>query len=535
MSGSCNLLLVAFDTTRADHLSCYGYRRRTTPNVDRRLANRGAVFLNHFAPSNCTLPGYTTIFTGLFPTSHGVVAHGATWAPHPSARTLAEVLSSKGWKTAAVTTLVEMNCEVGQFRRGFGSWRFDSPENRAKYAAALIGWEASGGLQYQGGHVVPAPRVAAQATDLLEQLGRERKRGGPPFFLFVHFWDPHSPYVPPAEFDAYYDKPVEHARDPGNVALRQAYACPTGRWLREVAKFDDRYRDVTDPDYFVALYDGEIAHADHHLGVLLDHLEGLGLEGETVVALTSDHGEVLDEPNALIQGTRANFSHVGLTDPACHIPLVVAGPGVPARRVEQLTTHADLAPTLLDALGVTGPPGSPDFASVRLAPKPFDGVSLLPFLLGREPVVRASACELGTAPEDPQAPNEPVARRAVLLLENTYQKARALRTRRWKYVKALPTGGRPATLPPVQLFDLYRDPGELQNVAEAAPGVCRVLDALLEAWVVALCNKFERRVDPQLEHGTTLGVFGDQFEYAFLSENAEPRLLLVDAEEDWQG
>ncbi|MHA1700518.1 MAG: hypothetical protein ACTSWN_16895, partial [Promethearchaeota archaeon] len=210
-------------------------------------------------------------------------------------------------------------------------------------------------------------------------------------------------------------------------------------------------------------------------------------------------------------------------DVNCHVPLIISGPDIPAGEIDDFTIHADLVPTLLDALGLlgdetTGPKGWP-------ARYPFDGVSLYPVMVKKLAKVPASACELGRAPADPASESNTDARRAVLLLENTYQKFRAIRTRRWKYIKRLVDDPQHQSMPKYQLYDLFRDPGEYQNIAYHAPGICKMLDQMLESWVSALCKKFKKQYDPQVRYPTTLDVWGDQAEYRYLSENIDMDLI----------
>ena len=193
-----NLLFIAIDTCRQDHLSCYGYAKKTSPNIDSRLAARGIVFQYHFAPSNCTLPGYTTMFTGLYPISHDVVAHNPQWPLYTGIVTLGQYLKRQGYFTAQVSTLITMKSHIEHLKWGFDEWEFDTPELNAKYNQFVKDI-----TQYQGGHVVPAARISAQALEILDRAGKKYTGEGKPFYLFVHFWDPHFIYSPPPEFDIF--------------------------------------------------------------------------------------------------------------------------------------------------------------------------------------------------------------------------------------------------------------------------------------------------------------------------------------------
>ncbi|MEX2682610.1 MAG: sulfatase [Candidatus Sigynarchaeota archaeon] len=472
MDPKLNLVFFALDTTRRDHVSCYGYEKKTTPCIDERIARHGTLFEQCFSVSNCTLPGYTSLFTGLYPTSHDIVAHGNKWPVRQGVVMLAELLKKAGYFNAQVTTLADFPQKFcSHLNRAFDRHAFK--ELDGKYKTSVASFE-----QLQGGHVVPAPRISAQATDLLDEIVKSGKSR--PFFLFVHFWDPHTPYVPPDPFCKFYPAGRD-PRDPQNHALDQLYGCNIGGWLKDWArKLDSRYKDVTDPNYVVSLYDGGIAYADHHVGVVLDKLDELGLTDQTAVVLTSDHGETMAETNNLICGQRAMFSHVGLTDPNCSIPFIIKAPGIAGgKRIEGFTSQVDMVPTLLDLLRVDYRP-----------PYAFDGVSLLPNILGERDGIPPSACELGTAPADPTKNPSGAERKAVLVIESTYQKQRAIRTSRWKYIKKIDGY---TSMPAEQLYDLMFDPGEARNIADEAPNITKPLNDAMEAWIGALCKK----------HGTT--------------------------------
>jgi arylsulfatase len=482
MDRKLNLVFISIDTTRRDHMSCYGYDKKTTPCIDERIAKHGVLFEQCFSVSNCTLPGYTSMFTGLYPTSHDIVAHGNRWPVREGVVMLAELLKKAGYYTAQVSTLADFPpAYCSHLNRAFDQHAFKDLDG--KYRAAIPNLE-----QAQGGHLVPAPRISAQATDVLDDITKNHPRE--PFFLFVHFWDPHTPYIPPEPFCKFYPKGRD-LRDPSNHALDQLYGCNIGSWFKDWArKLDGRYKDVTDPEYIVSLYDGGIAYADHHVGVVLDKLDQLGLADHSAVVLTSDHGETMAETNNLICGQRAMFSHVGLTDPNCSIPFVLKVPGITtARRVEGFTSQVDMMPTLLDVLGIASRP-----------PYAIDGASLLPNILGERDAIPPSACELGVAPADPAKADGDADRKAVLVVESTYQKQRAIRTARWKYIKKV--DGYPS-MPAEQLYDLMFDPGEARNIADEAKNITKPLDDAMEAWIRALCKK-HGTTDPQARFPLTL-------------------------------
>jgi len=285
-----SLLVVTIDTLRADHVGAYGYAPARTPVID-GLARRGVRFAQAFSHVPLTLPSHCTLFTGLLPASAGVRDNGQRLGPGP--RTLAEIARAQGLATAAVVGAYPLDSRFG-LDRGFEAYDdLYGSRNRVRDMAFVER---------------PGADVTAAAAEWL------RAHGGAPFFLWVHYFDPHAPYDPPPPYD------------------------------KEFAGRE---------------YDGEIAYADACLGRLLEALEKSGRAGETLVVLASDHGEGL--------GAHEEKTHgIFIYDSTLHVPLIVAGPGAAAGRVvEAQVGLADVLPTVLEMLGWP-------------APKGLDGKSLAP-------------------------------------------------------------------------------------------------------------------------------------------------------------
>jgi arylsulfatase A-like enzyme len=316
-----NLLLVTLDTTRADHASAYGYPRDTTP-VLRELAAAGTRFAQAYAPSATTAPSHATLFTSLYPLAHGIVRNGLEL--RASERTLAELLRERGYATAAFVSSFVLDARFG-FAQGFELYDDDFEAERASFPARHE-WEEH---EIRAGFDRPADATTRRAVAWLES-GRDPGR---PFFLFVHYFDPHAPMSPPEPHAARF------APGPGASRLEQR----------------------------IGRYDGEIAFADDQIGVLLAALARAGLAERTLVAVTGDHGEGL-----LSHGQMAHGVH--LYEEAVRVPLVLRWPGVvPAGRVvEAPVALVDLAPTLLELLGTAGPEAG--FQGQSLARALVDGV-----------------------------------------------------------------------------------------------------------------------------------------------------------------
>ncbi|QDU66054.1 sulfatase [Engelhardtia mirabilis] len=345
-----NLLLVVFDTTRADHLSTYGYGRETSPTVD-ALGARGLVCEQVWSQASLTPVSASSFLTGAYPYRTGVRSLYMVGREELSSEvvTLAELLSDEGWSTAGFVSAPPMGARYG-LDRGFQTWNDDTRKGaRARAAMGL-------GNEYQ--------RRADDTADLaLEWLdgavGEDR-----PFALMVHFFDSHdATLVPPREFLA----PRVSFDLPGDLDQRGH--------LREVRRDEDR----------IELYDAEIAFQDAQLARLIAALDRAGRADDTLVCLIADHGEGL--------GQHDFWTHGLLWGEQLHVPWVMAGPGLPAgARLAQRVRLVDLFPTVVELLGVDLPDG--------LAP---DGRSILPLLNGTVPDEPAEVyAEAHHAPNDGQ-------------------------------------------------------------------------------------------------------------------------------------
>lgn len=293
-----NVLLVTFDTTRADRIGCYGNERIETPAVD-SLAAAGIRFSRALAPVPITAPSHSTIHTGRYPIAHGVRDNGL-FVLADEQLTLAEILKEQGYATAAAVGAYPLTSRFG-LSQGFD----------------LFDDHLTGHVEdYLGKRAVAKDRLffderrAAQVNEsllpwLAEHAVPEAER---PFFAWVHYFDPHQPFEAPAPYDQLYaDEP----------------------------------------------YDAEIAYADSRLAFLLRRLEALGTLDRTLVVMTADHGEGLGEHNELTHAILAYNSTL-------HVPLIIrppAGAAPAGTVVDRWVGTVDILPTVLDLLGLERPEG----------------------------------------------------------------------------------------------------------------------------------------------------------------------------------
>jgi arylsulfatase A-like enzyme/tetratricopeptide (TPR) repeat protein len=359
-----HLVLVTIDTLRADRLGCYGARDAETPNLD-RLAQEGAMAVRATAQVPLTRPSHTSLFTGMFPTRHGI-RDNITPAKIPEVPTLAEVLKAAGFRTAAFVSTIVL-AGGGGLERGFEVYSDDFGDRAGSEEAFL------NELQRRGDETL------SEAVRWLRSNRESR------LFAWVHLYDPHHPYEAPEPYGS---------------------------------RFADRP------------YDGEVAWSDELVGRLDETLGELGIRDDTLLVVTSDHGEGLGEHRETLHG-------FFIYETTLAVPLILRGPNVvPGTRIESLVQTVDLFPTLLEMLGIERP------ANAEVS-----GVSLAAALRGEpyriEPVAYAESL--------------------VPLLHFGWSDLRSIRRGKWKYIQA----------PRPELYDLEADPMEIQNVAAAHPDLVK--------------------------------------------------------------
>jgi arylsulfatase A-like enzyme len=315
MPSGVDVLLVTVDTLRADFVHSYGFPHETTPNID-ALAERGALFEMAVAASTATVPSHASIMTSRYVREHSVGSfNGATRLE--GATTLAERFRAAGYETAAFVSNVVLKSRTG-LDTGFDRYDDDLPEaevNRGMY------------LERDAGD------TSDRAIDWLRGLPRDRA-----FFLWVHLQDPHGPYNPPPPFDTRVDEvPLRTSRElPVLAANRGRGGLPHYQALEGLRRA---------PRY-AGLYAGEVAFVDEWIGRLVRAVREREREPGTVILLTADHGESLDEAGFFFQHGHAT------TPEQARVPFLVVAPGVARTRVAGVVSHVDIAPTLLEFAGL---------------------------------------------------------------------------------------------------------------------------------------------------------------------------------------
>jgi arylsulfatase A-like enzyme len=426
-----NVVLVTIDTLRADHMGSYGHTGGQTPAMD-RLAAKGVVFEEAFSPTPFTCPSHGSILTGLDPFQHGAVTNHQT-PVRTEVPTLAEMLSGKGYETAAFIsgwTLKHVACALGTrfdtFFEDFSPWAW-LPQSATKigFIHNLMPVAEWFGLDFKR-----VERPAGQTTDaVLTWLEQSHDR---PFFLWVHYFDPHLPFTPPPPYDGIFNPDYTGAVN--------------GRWYELNTQAREKIvRTPADLHHMIALYDGEVAYVDSQIHRLLEALTRLGLERNTLVILTSDHGES--------HGEHDRYFARDLHRPSLHVPLILRFPPGEVRptRIPEQVRLVDIAPTILDYLQIEV---ESDFA----------GESLLPLISLRK----------GKKQRPVLALFDPGGFQTMFAIQDMGYKL--IWYSGWWNKNGL------RVPPKEELYDLQRDPQESANILEQAPPALPDLSQRLTRW-----------------------------------------------------
>ncbi|MBN2529967.1 MAG: sulfatase [Deltaproteobacteria bacterium] len=296
-----NVVLLIFDALNAGHLSAYGYTRKTSPHID-DIAEDGLILTNHVSNSTWTRPSFTTVVTGVPKSVHGVEAAGG-WRLEPEIETLAERFRQAGYNTAGFTG----NPLVRK------SWGFDQ------------GYQLYEGPTTRGLKAFPNDSIWVDAA--IKWLGEISEKR--PFFLMMFLTSAHPPYRPPQKPRTFLSQ----------VPKGEIIEHPYREYKKPLSKDDDMRIE--------AAYDDEIAYMDTQVHRLISHLKKTGRLNNTVVAMTADHGEMMGEHNCYLHAYH-------MWEQNTRVPFIISAPNLPLKNAmdDRPYTHVDIAPTLLDMVGI---------------------------------------------------------------------------------------------------------------------------------------------------------------------------------------
>ncbi len=430
-----NVLLLIMDATRADHLSCYGYARPTSPTLD-QLAESGVLYEQCISPSSWTLPAMASIYTGLHVSQHGTSLLHQFLDTHHT--TLAEVMQRAGYRTAMFGT-------GGWVSRTFGFDRgFDCFQTEVRGYDFMRRWFSTTTRVEKGIRYLEQRLTADTQGKMTKRLSRNARRWmneqrDAPWFATIHFADPHWPYYRHRGFT-----PIRPGRVTPWVFGLDAHQITTG----EITNRDEYLDTLTD------YYDGEIAFLDNAIGTLLDQLADDGLLHDTLIIITADHGEHLGEHNLTGHGN-------SMYEPLVHVPLIMHHPEYAAggQRVRSLVQTTELFTTLLDLVG-----RSPDDVPNDLRGRPLWPSHVaehpLPFTISEDPAPNVRRLARVAPDFDATALSHPL---------------RAIRTEHEKFIWR--GDGAHA------YYDLAHDPHETTNRITDQPEQAARLHTMLDTWL----------------------------------------------------
>jgi arylsulfatase A-like enzyme len=350
-----NVILITLDTVSAGHMGIYGYPRANTPHLGEFLKH-ATLYTRFIAVSPLTLTSHASIFTGLYPQSHGAYMDFTRFKNgRPlvgSIPTMAQILTGAGYRTMAVAANKNYLSDDFGTLRGFQYVEWLGPITLiASERDYLLRNRFRGLLRFPtvardlDSSAMPAEAVNQRAFELLDQMRDQRA----PFFLFLNYMDAHVPYLPPVPYNSMYP-----GLNPGYGLVR--YFAEIGDVMVRHRPINARFRE-----HLVSQYDGAIAYLDAAMGDLIAHLKQNGQFEKTLIIITSDHGEAFGDRNLLGHNSSVYQDQI-------RVPLLVKYPEqTQPERIQDLTTHVDLLPTVLDVAGLKSPGGMQGVDLRRLA------------------------------------------------------------------------------------------------------------------------------------------------------------------------
>lgn len=441
-----NVFLTVLDSVRPDHLSCYGYSRKTTPNID-EIAQESVLFENAFSTAPWTPPSHASMFTGRYPSEHGV--SGKNLYLHKKVLTIAELLRSKGYETLGICINPWVGPQTGLYR---GFKRFVTNLSRPyldKVSFRVpLDWVIfciKTDIKLVVYNWVYQVRVLKE----IERWISNSQRSNKPFFVFVNYFDAHTPYNPPQPFKERFEKIHEH-----NTNLQKIIDVFNSRhgypYIAKEHKVSEEEWDT-----LKSWYNGEVAYIDFFLGKLFDFLKRTRLFDDTLLILTSDHGENFGEHDL------ANHAFC-LYDTLLHVPLIMRYPKYlpQGKKISSIVSHIDVLPTILEVLRIKTK-DSHQISGVNLTP--VDNRKFHDYIYA----------EYGP----PVADIEVLRRRTPNVKAEVYHRynrsLKCIRSRKFKYIMGSDGGE--------ELYNLEEDPSETHNIADDFPEKTAELNSFLTA------------------------------------------------------
>ena len=444
------VLFFDIDTLRASHMGCYGYGRDTTPVMD-AVAQEGVRFEDYYCPNAPCLPSRASLVSGQYGIHNGIVGHGGTAADmrlQGASRSFTDDMSESGlfmqFRWARFHTV-----SFSTFAERHSAWWFNS------------GFHECYNVGRRGGE--SAEMVTPQVLDWLERNGEQDN-----WFLHVHYWDPHTPYRTPADYESRFEGTSlpddwiteeifeEHLRHIGPHGANEINMWNDDTFA-QWPKHPGHLKSKADADHFINLYDDGVRYTDDNIGQILDLLKEKGLYDEDLaIIITADHGEDLGEFGV--------YGEHGMADePVCRIPMIIKWPGMQKGTVAKgFHDNVDLLPTVQELLKV------PKFQERYR----YDGVSF------------AETLRSGQDCSKPYA----------VLTQCAHVCQRSVRFDDYLYMRTVHGGYH--LLPDEMLFDVKKDPHQQHNLAEERPDLCAKGAKMILDWNDAMMKTSNYDSDP---------------------------------------
>jgi arylsulfatase A-like enzyme len=360
------------DTVRADHLSCYGYARKTTPSID-EIAKEGTLYQNAFATAPWTPPSHASIFTGKYPSHHRTLGKDVCLSSENT--TIAENLATNGYRTFGVTCCQILGPGSG-FEKGFDQYI----ESKDSKISDVFNQKGAHARDFVRKMIYGPDKGTYQATEEIKNFIKRNKASNKPFFVFVNYFTAHTPYDPPSPFKRKFCQEFDESFTYFQELLMKGLLKRTSeriskknmdlKKLKWVASggggfsFSVKETTVSKEEWEIvrSWYDGEIAYLDHQIGRLVNFIKENDIFHNTFLMITADHGENFGEHSLAVHP-------LCLYDSLLRVPLVVSCPDSVPRgtRVQGLVSLVDIFPTALEA------------ANIKQTSEGVDGKSLYPF------------------------------------------------------------------------------------------------------------------------------------------------------------
>ncbi|MFZ4451546.1 sulfatase family protein [Salibacterium aidingense] len=436
-------IYIDVDSLRPDHLSCYGYSRKTSPNID-SVAEKGMRFHRCYAASSPCVPARASFMSGRYAINHGAMTHWGPgcdfYYPEGDGHSLSFPFFPRYLREAGYETIT-----FSSFGDRHHAWWY------------FAGWTEVHSHTLQEGNE-NAEEVVDAVLPWLEQNGTKKD-----YFLHIQFWDPHTLYTCPTEYTKQWNQesaPVFPKEE--TIQKHQKDSFPrSASFLHTINNVPETMPDkISSRDDFEKLidgYDGAIRYMDEQIGRIIKTLKKLGIEEEVAIIISADHGESLGEHGIYAE-------HAAATESVHHLPLIMKIPGVTKQNTvsSALLLNVDVMATLIDIVGLKKPVG-------------WDGLSFLPLL-------EAITDEF----------------RSYLVMDHAlYTCQRAVRDERWYFIRTYHPGL--YAFEKVSLYDMKKDPYQQLNVIEQHPETAKEMDHRLMQWYQIHFHEKRKTLDPMQE------------------------------------